>query len=131
MIEQSSDKEEILKALSKKILNVNEIGNILSNSDSLPTNLVEELSLAAALSYWNGQISYREGDCIMNNLFIYWSTNDSFSEQFEFPAAAWECYEAFDSGEFYRDKNEDSSDPSVKYTKPLVESMLKKRNLIR
>ena len=130
MTEQNSLKETILTELSKEILNGNQVGDILNNPIEFPTKLIEELSIATALKYWNGEISYIEGDSIMNNLYIYWMTSGQLLKNSEFSSIAWECYEAFDAGEFYRDNEDRSSDPSEKYTRPLIESLLQKQQLI-
>ena len=118
--------EAILTELSKEILNGNQVAAILGNPCEFPGKLIEELSLVTALRYWNGQMTYNEGDCIMNNLYIYWTTNKGLEKQYDFPSVAWECYLAFDAGEFYRGHDDKSIDPSEKYTRPLVESLLSK-----
>lgn len=51
-------------------------------------------------------------------------------KNYEFPTIAWECYLAFDSGEYCRQEDSKSVDPAEKYIKPLIEELLKKRNLI-
>jgi hypothetical protein len=128
--EQNSTTETILADLSKEILNGNQVGAILGNPPEFPKELIEQLSLATALRYWNGQMSYRDGDCIINNLYIYWMTNTDIDKSDEFFGIAWECYLAFDAGEFYRDNDDRQIKPSEKYTRPLVESLLKKQKLI-
>src|SRR5690606_20735496 len=95
-----------------------------------PKKLFEELSLATALRYWNGQITYRDGDCIMNNLYNYLMNNTAIDKSEEFFGITWDCYLAFDAGEFNRDNDDKSIEPSEKYTKPLIESILKKQKLI-
>lgn len=129
--EQNFTIETILAELSKEILNREQIGGILNNPDEFPTVLIEELSLATALKYWNGQISYRDGDCIMNNLYIFWMTSEHFIKNIGFSDVAWKCYLAFDAGEFYRDNDDRSIEPAEKYTRPLVESLLRKQMLIK
>ena len=122
--------EKILDELSKEILSIDEIVNLFNNSKDFPKELIEKLSLETALKYWNGQMSYQDGDMIMNNLFIGCIHNQTDFKNYEFPTTAWECYLAFDSGEFYRPHDDKSVDPAEKYTKPLVEQLLKKKNLI-
>jgi hypothetical protein len=127
---QNSTTETILTELSKEILNNNQVGSILNNPTEFPKELIEELSLATALRYWNGQMTYRDGDCIMNNLYIYWMNISAIAKSYDFFCIAWECYLAFDAGEFYRDNDDRQIEPSEKYTRPLVESLLKKQKLI-
>jgi hypothetical protein len=128
--EQNFTTETILAELSKELLNGNQVGVILNNPTKFPTKLIEELSLATALRYWNGQMTYRDGDCIVNNLYIYWMTSELIDKTDGFMGIVWECYLAFDAGEFYRDNDDRSFDPSEKYTRPLIESLLKKQKLI-
>lgn len=130
MININSNTEKILDELSKGILSIAEIVYLFNDSKDFPKELIEELSLATALKYWNGQLSYQDGDMIMNNLFIGCIHNQTDFENYHFPTTAWECYLAFDSGEFYRPNDDKSVDPAEKYTKPLVEELLKKRNII-
>ncbi len=130
MTEQNRITEAILAQLSKEILKRDQIGNILNYPIEFPMKLIEEISLLTALKYWNEQITYTEGDYIMNNLFAYSVTRDSIDISCWFLSIAWECYLAFDSGEFYRDNDDRSIDPSEKYTRPLVKSLLKKQKLI-
>lgn len=128
--EQNSSIEGILTALSKKILSREQVSNILDNPAEFPVELIKDLSVATALKYWNGQIDYGDGDCIMNNLFMFWTTNQYYFENYAFTDIAWECYDAFDSGEYYRENDDRSVDPSEKYTRPLIEILLRKRKLI-
>lgn len=127
---QNFTKETMLAELSRQILNGSQIDNILNNPIEFPIKLIEELSLSTALRYWNGQMTYRDADCVMNNLYIYWMTREDVYKIDEFFGIAWECYLAFDAGEFYRDHDDRSIDPSEKYTRPLVKSLLKKQKLI-
>lgn len=128
--DQHRTAEATLAALSRELLSREQISAILGHPTQFPSKLIEELSIATALKYWNGQMTYHDGDCIMNNFFIFWTTNPSFDKSDELSETAWECYLAFDSGEFYRQDDDRSVDPAEKYTKPLIEELLKKRNLI-
>ena len=47
-----------------------------------------------------------------------------------FSDIAWECFEAFDAGEYYRSTGDSKLDPVDIYTKPLIEELLKKMNKI-
>ena len=121
-INQESNTEEILFGLLKGNPGTTGIVDLFNNSKDFPNELIDKLSLETALKYWTGQISYKDGDTIMNNI-IGCMRN-------EIPAIAWECYLAFDAGEFYRPGDEKTVEPAEKYTKPLIEELLKKRNLI-
>ena len=128
MTEKYINTDTILAKLSKEILSGNQVAVILNNPQDFPTVLIEKLSLETALKYWHGQIDYEDGDCTMNNLFNFWITKEYY-ENYEFSDIAWECYDAFDSGEFYRENDDRSIDPAEKYTKPLIERFLKKRQI--
>jgi hypothetical protein len=57
-------------------------------------------------------------------------TNEDYVKNHGFSGIAWECYNAFDSGEYYRKEDEPNIDPAEKYTKPLIQAILKDRKLI-
>jgi alpha-L-fucosidase len=123
--------DKILAELSKEIFNGNEVSIILGNPKEFPTELIEKLSLTTALQYWNEKIEYEDGDCIMNNIYNFWVTNEYYFNNYGLSDIALECFEAFDSGEYLREDDEKNIDPSEKYTRPLIENLLKKRELIK
>ncbi|WP_316765635.1 hypothetical protein [Pedobacter frigiditerrae] len=130
MDEKNLDIENILAKLSRKILRVEEVSLILNNPVDFPTELVENLALITAIRYWNNEINFEDGDCIINNVYRFWWTNDFYVGNYPFSEIAWECYEAFDAGEYPRTNDDKTIDPAEKYTRPFIEDMLKKRNLI-
>jgi hypothetical protein len=66
----------------------------------------------------------------MNNLQTFWVTNEHYCKNFEFGKISWECYEAFDAGEYIRSTDSIEIDPAEKYSKPLIEKLLKRLKLI-
>ena len=130
MSELNSNIEKMLAELSKKILSGNQVADIFDNPKEFPTHLIEKLSLETALKYWTGQINYQDGDCIMNNIYAFWVTNEYYFKNYAFSDIAWECYDAFDSGEYYREDDDSNIDPPETYTRPLVERLLRKRKQI-
>ena len=121
---------EILNKLSKESLSGPEVSEILGNPSDFPTELVENLSIKTAIDFWNGKIDFEDGDMIMNNLQTLWATNDHFFKNFGFGKISWTCYEAFDAGEYIRPTDNPNTDPIEKYTKPILESLLKGLNKI-
>ena len=103
---------------------------LLNNPTEFPTDIIEQLSIKTALSYWIGKIDYKTGDYIMNQIFGFWTTNQYYFENFVFPEIAWDCFNAFDSGEFYHNEDDREIDPIEKYTKPAIEKLLRDRKLI-
>ena len=123
--------EKILFELSKENLNTDMIVDLFKNSQDHVPQLIEKLSLEVALQFWNGQITYLTGDIIMNKLLnIGYIFNKIHSKEYEFSTIAWECYLAFDDGEYYHIGDDKTVDPSEKYTKPCIEKILKKKKLI-
>ena len=123
--------EEILFKLSKENLNTVAIGDLFKNSQDHGTQLIEKMSLEVALQFWNGQISYQDGNMFMYLLLdIARKFNESNLNEYEFSNIAWECYLAFDDGEYYHIGDDKTVDPSEKYTKPCIEKILKKKKLI-
>jgi hypothetical protein len=115
---------EILDKLSKESLSGPEVSEILGSPSDFPTELVENLSIKTALDFWNGEMDYEDGDCIMNNLQTFWVTNDYFVRNFGFGKISWICYEAFDAGEYLRPTDNPDIDPVEVYTKPILEKLL-------
>jgi len=130
MVNQDQITEKILARLSKELLTTNKTVHLLNNPKDYPKELIEKLSIETALKYWNGEIGFDDGDRIMNNLCGSCIHNETDFVNYEFPTTAWECFLAFDAGEFYRQEDDKSVDPSEKYTKPLIAEFLRKRNLI-
>lgn len=64
----------------------------------------------------------------MNNLFGFWS--NGLPGNPDFPKAAWDCFSAFDEGEFYHTEDDRNVDPEEKYTRPLLEKLLQSNKLI-
>ena len=69
---------KILNKLSLELLSGKDISEILDHPKEYPIKLVEKLSIEVAKLYWNGKMSFEEGDCVMNNLQSFWVTNDYF-----------------------------------------------------
>ena len=55
---------------------------LLNNPTEFPTDIIEQLSIKTALSYWIGKIDYKTGDYIMNQIFGFWTTNQYYFENF-------------------------------------------------
>ncbi|WP_158837848.1 hypothetical protein [Polaribacter sp. L3A8] len=122
--------EVILNGLSKVHLSGNQVTEILNNPKEFPTELVEKLSIKTALKYWNGEMEFKDGNYIMNNIYSFWTSNEYYFKNFKLSDISWECFNAFDSGEYYRKEDAKNIDPAEKYTKPLIENLLRKRKLI-
>ena len=123
--------EEILFELSKENLNTVAIVDLFKNSQDHGTQLIEKMSLELALQFWNGQISYQDGNMFMYLLLDFARKfNETYFNEYEFSNIAWECYLAFDDGEYYHIGDDKTVDPSEKYTKPCIEKILKKKKLI-
>ena len=119
--------EQTLVDLAKRSLAGEEVGEILRSPNEFPVEIAEKIALLTAVKYWNKEISFLEGDCIINNLFVFWVTNDYFVKNYPFTDTLWECYLAFDAGEYYRsDDDRALDDPPEKYTKPLIKEMLQR-----
>ncbi|MET1260050.1 hypothetical protein ABV409_11930 [Flagellimonas sp. DF-77] len=121
---------ELLSQLAKETASGTEVGKILGYPVDFPSELVETLSLQTAINYWHGKINYEDGDIIMNNLYSFWVTNTHYVQNFGFGKIAWNCYEAFDAGEYQRPTDPQDIDPVEAYTKPIIEKLLIELNKI-
>ena len=119
-----------IENIIKEILSDKEIQDIIGLPNEYPHELIEKVSLQTALKYWNGEIDFSEGDSIMNGVYGYWLYTDKYSKKYEFSDIAWDCFNAFDSGEYIRSEDGPNVNPVKKYTKPQIESLLKKHKLI-
>ncbi|MGL1889100.1 MAG: hypothetical protein OCD76_21485 [Reichenbachiella sp.] len=117
---------ELIKPLSVELLSGEEVFELLGIPTKFPKELVEELSIETAVLYSNGTLNFDEADCIVNNLWGLWTTNDNYFKDSEYGDISRECYEAFDAGEYIRSTDGEDVDPELKYTKPLIEALLKK-----
>lgn len=131
MTKSDLNTDNILYELSKKQLDGNLVAEILDKPKKFPTKLVEKLSVETALKYWNGDINFDDGDCIMNNLYFYWQLNPLHFENEGFSKISMDCYEAFDAGEYRREEDGPKVNPQKKYTKPIIEEILKSINAIK
>ncbi|MCK0132668.1 hypothetical protein MWU59_14290 [Flavobacteriaceae bacterium F08102] len=122
--------EKVLNQLSKEYISGIKVAEILNSPSEFPTEAIQKLSCETALRYWNGKITYHTGNYIMNNLYGFWTSNEFFFKNYTFSDIAWECFEAFDQGEYYHNGDDRNIDPVEKYTKPMIASFLKRRGLI-
>jgi hypothetical protein len=128
MSEEKLQLDEKLWQIKAGPLAAEDVALILLNPAEFPAQLIEELSLKTALLYWYGKIEFIDGDWIMNNLFGFWS--NGLPGNPDFPKAAWDCFSAFDEGEFYHTEDDRNVDPEEKYTRPLLEKLLQSNKLI-
>ena len=75
MINFNANMENILYELSRKDLNENQVADIFNNPIVFPAELIEKLSIETALKYWDGKITYNEGDRIINRIYDFWNWN--------------------------------------------------------
>jgi hypothetical protein len=121
---------QILQTLSEQLLSGPEVAEILGNPEEFPAKKIEEYSIEVALRYWHKELSFEQGDLIMNNLYSFWVTDDKYVLKAGFGEIAWECFEAFDSGEYLREEDNPESDPVELYTKPEIKNLLLRINKI-
>lgn len=88
--------------------------------------LVDALALNVARSYAAGKLGFVECDRIMNSLNV-WSMN---TRDRLLSDLADQIYLAFDAGEYHHRGDDNTVDPEVKYTKPMIEKVLKETNAV-
>lgn len=122
---------DLLNLLSKRKLDVKEVHGILGNPKKFPTDLIEKISIETALKYWTNNLAFKDGDCIMNNLYFYWQLNPDNTAPENFSKISMDCYEAFDAGEYQHAQDGLEINPEQKYTKPMIAAVLKSINRIQ
>jgi hypothetical protein len=87
-----------------------------------PHDVLNELSVAVAEGYLQGFLLYEFCDGVMNGII---NAMVEAGMTTDMPQPAFSLYQAFDQGEWFRSKNPAETDPSEKYTKPVVEKILR------
>lgn len=121
----------VLPKIELKILSVKAVADGLTLSDLVPIcerfgiephEVLNELAVAIAEDYLQGSLLYDFCDGVMNGIINAMvevgMTNDM-------PQPAFSLYQAFDQGEWFRSKDPAETDPSEKYTKPIVEEIMR------
>ena len=115
-----ADSAEILL---KKILDKTNIEEVIGKSKDYPFETINKLSIETALKYYKGDLTFQEGNNVMNKLWSFWvfhadNTNNWFGE------LPYECYEAFDLGEWVGDTTPIKHPDEI--VKPIIEGILKR-----
>ena len=84
---------------------------------------LDQISLQIAKGYLKGIYSFSDADSVMNNIYVYVVHNNLFAET---GSITWSIYDAFDAGECYHRWDDQSEEPELKYTKPMLEIAFKK-----
>ncbi|WP_426234673.1 hypothetical protein [Pseudomonas sp. TWP3-2] len=116
--------------LSELLVNAESHGLALSDlagtCDKLriaPTDLLNELSVAVAHGYLQRALSYDFCDAVMNGIIgavVEVGMTD------DMPQPAFALYQAFDQGEWIRRYDPPETNPAEKYTRPMVEQIMRK-----
>ena len=115
-----------LKELSVKAeadgLTLSDLVPICERFAVAPHDVLNELSVAVAEGYLQGSLLYDFCNSVMNGIINavveVGMTNDM-------PQPAFSLYQAFDQGEWFRSNDPPETDPNEKYTKPVVEEIMR------
>lgn len=115
-----------LKELSMKAeaegLTLSDLVPICERFGVAPHDVLNGLSVAVAEGYLQGSLPYDFCDGVMNGIINavveVGMTNDM-------PQPAFSLYQAFDQGEWFRSNDTPETDPSEKYTKHVVEEIMR------
>jgi hypothetical protein len=115
-----------LKELSVKAeaegLTLSDLAAICERFGVAPHDVLNGLSVAVAEGYLQGSLPYDFCDGVMNGIINavveVGMTNDM-------PQPAFSLYQAFDQGEWFRNNDPPETDPSEKYTKYVVEEIMR------
>lgn len=108
-----------------------ELDIILNHPTEFPSELIEKLSILIAIKYWNKDIDYYDANEMICKIYGYWITNELFFNNYAFPDISWDCYNAFDAGEYHHKEDNEMVDPIDKYTNSEIETLLKKIQIIK
>ena len=115
-----------LKELSVKAeaegLTLSDLAPICERFGVSPHDVLNGLSVAVAEGFLQGSLPYDFCDGVMNGIINavveVGMTNDM-------PQPAFSLYQAFDQGEWFRSNDPPETDPSEKYTKYVVEEIMR------
>ena len=93
-----------------------------------PEVFCNEFSILVAKGFVKGELSYRFCDDAMNFLWGFITTPPVFGPDKNIPEPAFVIYQAFDEGEYYHSGDNREVDPVEKYTKPMVNEILRELN---
>jgi len=102
-------------------LTLSDLSATCEKFDVAPQDVLNELSVAVAEGYLQESLIYDFCDGVMNGIINavveVGMTNDM-------PQPAFSLYQAFDQGEWIRSNDPPETDPSEKYTKPVVQEIM-------
>jgi hypothetical protein len=75
---------------------------------------LDHIAIHVARRFLEGAMSYTDGDAIMNGVWSFALKHD------EIPDTMYRIYEAFDSGEYFRESDPAGTDPVERYTRPAL-----------
>ncbi|MFJ3375799.1 hypothetical protein ACIPLA_12895 [Pseudomonas sp. NPDC086112] len=115
-----------LKELSVKAeaygLTLSDLASTCDKFGIAPQDVLNELSVAVAEGYLQGSLIYDFCDGVMNGI-INAVVEVGMTE--DMPQPAFSLYQAFDQGEWIRSNDPPETDPSEKYTKPVVQEIMR------
>ncbi|WP_055127934.1 hypothetical protein [Pseudomonas mediterranea] len=90
--------------------------------DVTPQDVLNELSVAVAEGYLQGSLLYDFCDDVMNGII---NAVVEVGVTNEMPQHAFSLYQAFDQGEWIRSSDPPETDPSERYTRPVVSEIMR------
>ncbi|MGF6221303.1 hypothetical protein [Pseudomonas frederiksbergensis] len=115
-----------LKELSVKAeaygLTLSDLASTCDKFGIAPQDVLNELSVAVAEGYLQGSLIYDFCDGVMNGI-INAVVEVGMTE--DMPQPAFSLYQAFDQGEWIRSNDPPETEPSEKYTKPVVQEIMR------
>ncbi|QYF94901.1 hypothetical protein KY495_06895 [Massilia sp. PAMC28688] len=88
-------------------------------------DLLDELSYVVASRYSANEIDFEEADAVMNALWAVCVSREFWADYDRtIPPVTNAVYLAFDAGEYHRESDSPSTDPEIKYTRPLIDALL-------
>lgn len=110
-----------LKALAMEAeannLSLSDLGATCEKYGVAPEDVLNELSVEIAEGFLSGSLIYDFCDGVMNGII---GAIVDLGMVGDFPQPAFSLYQAFDLGEWIRSNDPPETDPSEKYTRPVV-----------
>jgi hypothetical protein len=116
---------ELLQEASSGVVRYELLSQIAKESAAAAPEILDTLSIYVARAYADREMSFEEGDRVMNAVFSvavsekFWAAHDR-----TVPPIMLAVYQAFDAGEHFHQGDDAGVNPEFKHTRPLIEKLL-------
>jgi hypothetical protein len=117
---------ELLELAERGALDMATLEALAAQRGSSVSLLTDELLLHVARLYDSGDLDFGRADQVMNWVWALLCSQPA--EVMVIPPVTLDVYGAFDQGEYYHPEDSRDVDPEEKYTKPMIQAVLREHS---